>query len=54
MEQSMAMTVKENKATIKMLEKKLDALIEILNKEGITTLEEVDALSREKIEKNEG
>jgi hypothetical protein len=34
-----------------MLTKKLDAVIKILNKEGITTEQEIDELTKELIEK---
>jgi hypothetical protein len=38
--------VKENRADLEMLNKKLDALIEILKKEGITSKEEVEDMAK--------
>ncbi|MBR9699455.1 hypothetical protein GOV09_03310 [Candidatus Woesearchaeota archaeon] len=43
--------VSENKANIELLSKKIDALMNILEKEGITTKEELDSLTKELIEK---
>lgn len=47
------MEVKENKANIQMLSNKLNALIEILKKEGVTTQEEVEAIVKEMMEKKD-
>jgi hypothetical protein len=44
---------RENKANIEMLRNKINALIKILEKEGVTTKEEVDSLTKEIIEKGE-
>ena len=43
----------ENKANIVMLNNKLNALIAILKKEGITAIEEVDAMANDIMNKND-
>jgi hypothetical protein len=41
--------IKENKARIEMLDKRIDAITKILVKEGITTKEEVEESTKELI-----
>lgn len=48
---SMQMELRENKARIEMLEATINALLAVLHKEGITTKEEVDNLTKDLIQK---
>jgi len=47
------LAVRENSANIKYLETKLNALIDILTKEGITTKDEVNSSTEDIMNKNE-
>jgi hypothetical protein len=51
--QEKSLQICENKANIELLEKRLDAIIKILNKEGITTKEEVESMTKDMIEGRE-